>query len=303
MWSRVERASFEWYNNRSLHAMPGTLFVVATPIGNLEDITIRALRVLREVDLIAAEDTRRTAGLLAHHGIPTPTTSFHTHNARARTAQLLGELRAGKSIALVTDAGTPGISDPGVELVAACIEAGIPVDPIPGVSAPLAAAIASGFPLDSLTILGFAPSRSKARSEFLSYVSSLEGVVSFFEAPHRIRETLTDAADIFGIRPIVVGRELTKVHQEFLRGTAQSVLERLPEPKGEFTVVVGPCIRTVNSIELPDDATIALEFGDIANKKSGGRRAALSVIARRYGRPAREIYAAIERAKKSVEQP
>ena len=283
--------------------MPGTLFVVATPIGNLEDITIRALRVLREVGLIAAEDTRRTAGLLAHHGISTPTTSFHAHNARSRTARLLGELQQGTSIALVTDAGTPGISDPGVELVAACVEARIPVDPIPGVSAPLTAAIASGFPLDSFTILGFAPYKAKARSDFLSYISSLDGVVSFFDAPHRIRETLAEASVVFGKRPIVVGRELTKIHQEFLRGTAQSVLERLLEPKGEFTVVVGPYIESANPVELPDDATVAIEFGHIANNESGGRRAALSIIAKRYGRPTREIYSAIERAKKSGEQP
>jgi len=302
VWSLEERASFKWYNNRSQHAMSGTLFVVATPIGNLEDITIRALRVLREVDLIAAEDTRRTAGLLAHHGIPTPTTSFHAHNARIRTPQLVAALQHGTSIAVVTDAGTPGISDPGAELVAACVAAGLAVEPVPGVSAPLTAAIASGFPLNSLTILGFAPSRSNARIQFLSRLSALEGAVSFFETPHRIRDTLAEAISILGDRPIVVGRELTKLHEEFLRGTAQSVLGLLTDPKGEFTVVIGPAaLATAPAIELPDDATIAREFGCLTETTPVGRRQAVSTVARRYGRPTREIYAAIERAKKSGE--
>ena len=139
-----ERSSCQWYNNRSPHAMSGTLFVVATPIGNLEDVTLRALRVLREVDLIAAEDTRRTAKLLSHHGIPTPTMSFHGHNTRGRLPQLLSRLRAGQSIALVSDAGTPALSDPGEELIRACVLENIAVDPIPGSSAPLAAVVASG---------------------------------------------------------------------------------------------------------------------------------------------------------------
>src|SRR5438552_2951772 len=143
--------------------MPGTLFVVASTIGNLEDITLRALRVLREANVIAAEDTRRTAKLLVHHSISTPTLSFHEHNTRSRLPQLLARLERGDNVALVTDAGTPGVSDPGVELVAASIERGIAVDPIPGASAPLVAGIASGFPLEPLTILGFPPSRSKAR--------------------------------------------------------------------------------------------------------------------------------------------
>src|SRR5215204_1326360 len=170
VWSLEERASFEWYNNRSLHAMSGTLYVVATPIGNLEDITLRALRILREVDLIAAEDTRRTARLLTHHGISTPTVSFHEHNARARAPQLVDKLGNGLSIAVVTDAGTPGVSDPGVELVSVCIAAGIPVDPVPGVSAPLTAAVGSGFPLQSLLVKGFAPYRAQDRKGFVEEI-------------------------------------------------------------------------------------------------------------------------------------
>jgi 16S rRNA (cytidine1402-2'-O)-methyltransferase len=281
--------------------MSGTLYVVATPIGNLEDITLRALRVLREVNLIAAEDTRRTSRLLTHFGISTPTTSFHAHNSKSRGPQLLSRLHDGQSIALVTDAGTPGVSDPGAELVAECVRAEIAIDPIPGVSAPLAAAVASGFPLDSLTVLGFVPARSKDRTGFLSAVNQVRGVVTFFEAPHRIRQTLIAAEELLGERQIVVGRELTKVHQEFIRGTAGAILERLGEPKGEFTVVVGPLGTECAQPVLPDDQALALEFGHIANNGVGDRRAAIAAVARKYGRPTREVYAAIERAKKSSE--
>jgi 16S rRNA (cytidine1402-2'-O)-methyltransferase len=277
----------------------GTLFVVATPIGNLEDITLRALRVLREADVIAAEDTRRTAKLLAHHAITTSTVSFHEHNSRSRIPQLLSRLEAGQHIALVTDAGTPGVSDPGVELVRACVAAGIPVDPIPGASAPLAAAIASGFPLEPLTILGFPPTKAKDRSGWFLSASSLSGTICFFEAPHRITRTLTESSEYFGNRPIVVGRELTKIHQEFLRGTAQEVASRLTTPRGEFTVVVGPG-ETVSTMEVPpvSDEQLAVEFGQDTETAGLRRREAVARLARRYGRPVRDVYAAIERGKK-----
>ena len=276
----------------------GTLFVVATPIGNLEDITLRALRVLRDVDIIAAEDTRRTAKLLAHHAIPTSTVSFHEHNSRSRIPQLLSRLQAGQKVALVTDAGTPGVSDPGVELVRACVEAGVPVDPIPGASAPLAAAIASGFPLEPLTILGFPPTKAKDRSAWFLVASSISGTLCFFEAPHRISRTLTEAAEYFGKRPIVVGRELTKVHQEFLRGTAQELAGRLDAPRGEFTVVVGPGEIRSNDAILVSDEQLAAEFGQDTETAGLRRREAVARLARRYGRPVREVYAAIERGKK-----
>src|SRR5215212_4047695 len=272
VWSLQERASFKWYNNRSSHAMSGTLYVVATPIGNLEDITLRALRVLREVDLIAAEDTRRTARLLTHHGISTRTISFHEHNARLRTPQLLAKLDSGISVALVTDAGTPGVSDPGVELIAACIQADIPVDPIPGVSAPLTAAVASGFPLDSLTIKGFAPHRSKDRKKFIRELARLNEAVTFFEAPHRIALTLAEMSDILGDRPIMVARELTKTHQEFRRGTASELLATLGTPKGEFTLVIGPAIRIDKPREIPADPDLHAEFGELAKSGRLSRR-------------------------------
>ena len=223
--------------------MSGTLYVVATPIGNLEDITLRALRVLREADVIAAEDTRRTGHLLQHHGISSPMVSFHEHNARTRTAQLVARLESGQRVALVTDAGTPGVSDPGLELVMEGIERGIRVEPIPGPSAPLTALVASGFPMMPFTMFGFAPNRSKARHSWLQAIAGTPHTFSFFEAPHRIRETFREAATMFGIRPIVAARELTKVHQEFLRGTAAELAERIFEPRGEYTIVVGPDVK------------------------------------------------------------
>ena len=279
--------------------MPGILHVVATPIGNLEDITLRALRVLREVTLIAAEDTRRTARLLAHHGISTPTLSFHEHNFHERIPQLLARLEAGHSIAVVTDAGTPGVSDPGAELVHACVAAGVTVDPIPGASAPLTAVVASGFPVLPLTVLGFVPARSKDRSAFLESISELKSTVTFFESPHRIAGTLAEAAGKLGNRPIMLGRELTKVHQEFLYGTAAELADRLTSPRGEFTVVVGPLADTKPlSIDLTD-AQVANEFERAAQGQGVSRRQAVGVVARKFNKKTREVYAAVERAKKS----
>jgi 16S rRNA (cytidine1402-2'-O)-methyltransferase len=210
----------------------------------------------------------------------------------------MARLQRGESVALVTDAGTPGISDPGTELVQACTEAGVAVDPIPGVSAPLAAAVASGFPLMPLTILGFPPQRSKDRSAWFRALYEVSNTVTFFEAPHRIAETLRAAASILGNRPIMVARELTKVHQEFLRGTASEIVGRLPSvPKGEFTVVVGPLTKALGPERAPSDAEIAHEFGLMTESGAVTRRAAVSSTAKRLGLPARDVYAAIERTK------
>lgn len=279
--------------------MPGTLFLVATPIGNLEDITLRALRVLREADVIAAEDTRRTAKLLAHYAISTPSLSFHQHNTRTRLPQLLARLERGDRIALVTDAGTPGISDPGVELVRRCAEQGIAVDPIPGASAPLVAVIASGFPTEPLTVFGFVPARAKDRRTWLEQLRSIPHTVTFFEAPHRIRQTLSEAATIFGIRPIVVGRELTKVHQRFYRGTAADLIEQIADAVGEFTVVVGPAPSATRREHQADDQEIANEFGQSTARCPARRRAAVATLARKYGRSTNEVYAILERMKRS----
>jgi 16S rRNA (cytidine1402-2'-O)-methyltransferase len=276
------------------------LYVVATPIGNLEDITLRALRTLREVDVVAAEDTRRTAHLLAHHGISTPTISFHEHNTRSRVPQLVSRLEAGQSIALVTDAGTPGVSDPGLELVQAAITRGVQVDPIPGATAPLAAVIASGFPVVPFTIFGFAPNRSKARERWLAKIAETPHTFSFFEAPHRIRETLRSAAQYFGNRPIMVARELTKVYQEFVRGTARQLSDALVEQRGEFTVVVAPPDKPKTQNQMPlSDAEIYDEFVHSTNNSGQSRRQIISMLANRSGRTAKEVYAVIERTKHS----
>ncbi|MSO82552.1 MAG: 16S rRNA (cytidine(1402)-2'-O)-methyltransferase [Acidobacteria bacterium] len=280
--------------------MSGTLFVVATPIGNLEDVTLRALRVLREADIIAAEDTRRTAKLLAHYSISTPTLSFHHHNTRTRIPQILTRLEADASVALVTDAGTPGISDPGCELIAACWEKGITIDPVPGASAPVAAAVASGFPLNPLTIFGFAPVRSKDRKEWLLRVKAVNNTFTFFETPHRILQTLSETSLYFGNRPILVAREMTKLHQQFIRGVGQDVISHLTEYRGEFTVVVGPAEEVKETVFEASDHQIYTEFGLMTEPVSVGRRASVSALAKKHGRSAKDIYGIIERVKKYV---
>jgi 16S rRNA (cytidine1402-2'-O)-methyltransferase len=282
--------------------MPGTLFVVATPLGNLEDVTFRAVRVLREVDLVAAEDTRRTARLLSHYGISTPSTSFHQHNIRMRLPQLLSRLESGGDIALVTDAGTPGVSDPGAELVEACVKAQIPVDPVPGPSAPLAAAVASGFPLIPMAIFGFPPRRPKDRKSWFIRLLEAPHTCTFFESPHRIIATLSEAAMILGDRPIVLARELTKRHQEFVRGSARSILEQLGQVKGEMTVVVSPAKDGDISIDQESARRIidgAIDrFGQLTDS-GRSRREAMSEAARAFDLPVRVLYAAVEDVKKS----
>jgi 16S rRNA (cytidine1402-2'-O)-methyltransferase len=280
--------------------MAGTLFVVATPIGNLEDITLRALRVLREVEIIAAEDTRRTARLLAHHGIATPMISFHEHNFHGRLPKLMQRMAGGDSIAIVSDAGTPGVSDPGAELIAACIESGVTVDPVPGASAPLAAVIGAGFPIVPLTILGFPPHRSKDRIRWLSELAQIPTTVTFFESPHRIFQTLAEAAPVLVERQIVIARELTKVHQEFIRGTAATVLRGGDTIKGEITVVVAPPEPVEIRKESLSDERIALEFGLMANNGAASRGQLVADTAKRLGLSRRDVYSALERTKDSV---
>jgi 16S rRNA (cytidine1402-2'-O)-methyltransferase len=273
--------------------------VVATPIGNLEDITLRALRVLREANLIAAEDTRRTAKLLSHYGIHTPTLSFHAHNSRARLPQLMARLRGGENIALVTDAGTPGVSDPGVELVSACRREGLVVDPIPGASAALVAAVGSGFPLNSVTFLGFPPIKAKARKAWLDALASMPGTVVFFEAPHRIAFMLADLRTKLVKRQICVARELTKTHQEFVTGPADSDLFMSIARKGEFVVVIGPSDDLADRESLPPSDTAIVDAFRSFNESGAadGRRGAAAEVARRLGLTANEVYRAIERSK------
>ncbi len=281
--------------------MPGTLFIVATPIGNLEDVTYRALRVLREAALIAAEDTRRTAKLLSHFDIHTPTTSFYEHNEREKLPRLIERLSAGDSVALVSDAGTPGISDPGYRLVTAAAAAGIRVAAGPGASAVLTALVASGLPTHAFTFAGFPPARSQARDRWLEALSGRPETLVFFEAPHRVRATLEAALRILGDRPAVLCRELTKVHENLVRGPISSVLASLDEPRGEFTIVFGPeeAVDEVESAGMPDDAKLLDEFYHLTESDQVNRRDAVSRLAARYRLPSREVYAAIERAKKS----
>ena len=218
----------------------GTLFLVSTPIGNLEDITLRALRILEEVSLVAAEDTRRAATLAARHKISTPVTSYFEGNKLTKLEMLLEALRVG-DVALISEAGTPGLSDPGYELILATIERGFPVVPIPGPSAPITALVASGLPSDSFVYLGFLPRRRKDRSRFLSEVAGERRTLIVFEAPHRLRESLADVESELGDRPIAICRELTKLHEEVLRGSVSEARAhfRDVEPRGEFTLVIG----------------------------------------------------------------
>jgi 16S rRNA (cytidine1402-2'-O)-methyltransferase len=282
--------------------MPGTLFVVATPIGNLEDITARALRVLGEVSLIAAEDTRRTAHLLARYAITTPTTSLHEHNEEKKGASLVERLRHGESIALVSDAGTPTVSDPGQRFIAAAIEAGIRVEPIPGPSAALAALAASGLPTDTFLFLGFPPIKAKDRLEWFDAVRSATRTVVFFEAPHRIHATLEQLLVTVGDCQVAIGRELTKAHEQLVRGPISRVILELLEARGEFTVVVdiGRMTNTATT-EPAGDAEISREFGVLTKTRSIRRREAIARVARRHGRTLNDVYAAIERAKKLAE--
>jgi 16S rRNA (cytidine1402-2'-O)-methyltransferase len=220
----------------------GTLFVVATPIGNLEDVTLRALRVLREVDVVACEDTRRTRALLAHFDIHTPTVSYFEHNKLARGPQILRQLAAGKSVALVTDAGTPGISDPGFMLVRDARAAGVLVVPVAGPSAVAAALSAAGMPADRFVFDGFPPVKSGRRRNRLAALRDLKTTVVLYESPHRILATLDAIGEVFGEREIVVARELTKRFEEIVRATPGAHRERLATAgvRGEFTLVIPP---------------------------------------------------------------
>jgi 16S rRNA (cytidine1402-2'-O)-methyltransferase len=222
---------------------PGILYVVSTPIGNLEDITLRALRVLKEVDLIAAEDTRRTRQLLTHYGIHKPLISYHEYNRRMREKTLLQELREGKNIALVTDAGTPGISDPGEDLVRGAIQESIPLVPIPGPAALVSALSVSGLPTESFLFYGFLPSKAAARKKWLSSLRDRPETLVFYESPRRLGSLLEDAAQILGDRRVVVAREMTKVYEEVYRGTITEVLGQLGEEevKGEVTIILEGC--------------------------------------------------------------
>ena len=218
----------------------GVLYIVSTPIGNLEDITLRALRILKEISLIAAEDTRLTRKLLTHYNISTPTVSYYEHNRFTRIPKIIDHLNTGKDVAVVTDAGTPGISDPAYKLIRAAIEIGSRIEAIPGPSASITALTASGLPTDRFIFEGFLP-RKKGRKAKLTRLSAIEATVIFYESPKRIVRTLKDILEFMGDRPAVIGRELTKLHEEMIRGNVSKLLSHFTEktPRGEFVIMIG----------------------------------------------------------------
>ena len=267
--------------------MSGVLYLVATPIGNLEDMTYRAVRVLGEVDIIACEDTRQTRKLLDHYGIHKPTVSYHEHNEVERTEELAERLRAGLTVALVSDAGMPLVSDPGYRLVRAAIDSGVPVQPVPGASAVVAALAASGLPVDSFHFGGFLPPKPGQRAKALAALADEHATLIFYEAPHRILEALDAIEETLGPRPVAVARELTKIHEEFLRGTAAEIRARLAARevvKGEITLLIGRA-----SAPPPDDTPLP-EAVEALERAGTPRMDAIKQVARRRGLSKREVY-------------
>jgi len=270
----------------------GCLYLVATPIGNLEDITVRALRVLGEADLIACEDTRQTAKLLRHYNIDKKTVSYHEHNEMTRAPELVIGLEEGAKVALVTDAGTPGISDPGHHLISLCLRHHIPIVPIPGPSAVIAALTASGLPTEEFLFVGFLPSRSGERRKALEALAAEPRTIVLYESPHRLVEMLGEAVELLGRRPAVVARELTKVHEEFLRGDLAELLVRIRQnpPRGEITILIGKALEgQARSNELPA-APLQRRVEQIMLEKKLDRKAALKTAARERGLTKREAY-------------
>ena len=274
---------------------PG-LYLVATPIGNLEDITLRAIRVLKQADLIACEDTRQTLKLLNHFGIERPTISYHEHNEASRAAELVEKLAQGARIAVVSDAGMPGISDPGYRLVSLAIERGIPVVPVPGPAAFVTALVASGLPVESFAFRGFLPPKSGARRRELETIGQSQQTEIFYEAPHRIRETLEDVVVVLGEeRRVVIARELTKIHEEFLRGTAAEVLAMISnrtQLKGEIVLLIGPATEA----EAPAAfSSIRDRVTHLMGEQKLDEKAALKKVARERGISKSDAYRELHR--------
>lgn len=270
--------------------MPGILYLVGSPIGNLEDITFRAIRILKESSLIACEDTRRTRILLDHYGIEKPLISYHDHNESERAGNLIERIAAGESVSLISDAGMPLVADPGYRLVTAAIAAGIEVQPIPGPSALLAALSASGLPTDAFRFAGFLPAKSSQRADVLESHRNEPATLIVYEAPHRLLSALADIDRILGGRPVVVARELTKAHEEFLRGTARQILDILEARaavKGEITLLIGKAAR--HDAPPPDETP--LEEAVAACVREGlSRMDAIKTVARRRGLSKRQVY-------------
>ncbi|HEY7086532.1 MAG TPA: 16S rRNA (cytidine(1402)-2'-O)-methyltransferase [Tepidisphaeraceae bacterium] len=281
------------------NAPAGTLYLVGTPIGNLEDITLRALRVLKEVDLIACEDTRHTAQLLNHYGIEKPTISYHEHNELTRAAELVVHLERGDSIAIVSDAGMPGINDPGYRLVALAIRHHIRVVPVPGASAFLSALVASGLPTDSFRFGGFLPAKAGARRTALEAIRNSPRTQVFYEAPHRILESMRDVVEVLGAeRHMVIAREVTKLHEEFVRGRADDVLAQLEqrgEIRGEITLLLGKAEEGAPSAGAKK--TIAQRVQELMRDEKQDEKVALKQAAKEFGLSKSEAYRELQRAK------
>ncbi len=280
-------------------ATTGTLYLVGTPIGNLEDITLRALRTLKEVDLIACEDTRQTAKLLNHYGIDKPTVSYHEHNELTRAAELVVHLERGDNVAVVSDAGMPGVSDPGYRLVALAIRHHIRVVPIPGASAFLSALVASGLPTDSFHFGSFLPAKAGARRTALETIQNSSRTQIFYEAPHRIVESLRDLVEVLGpARHVAVAREVTKLHEEFLRGCAADVLSQLEqrgEVRGEITLLIG---KAEPSPQLPTSAkSVTQRVKELVRDDKLEEKAALKQAAKEFGLSKSEAYRELQRTK------
>ena len=293
---------------QSVSPLAAGLYVVATPIGNLEDITLRALRVLKAADLIACEDTRHTQKLLNHYGVTTRTVSYHEHNEAARAEELVRDLEKGLRIALVTDAGMPGISDPGYRVIAKAIEHGISVVPIPGASAFVAALAASGLPTDSFEFHGFLPAKSGQRRQVLEAIKDSQLTQVFYEAPHRVREAVEDVVEILGAhRTVVIAREVTKVHEEFRRGNAGTVLEALNAPsevKGEITILIGKSAGAEISVvegdspaAQPRQQSIRQRIAQLIADEKLDEKAALKKVAKERGISKSEAYREWQRSK------
>jgi len=267
----------------------GTLYIVATPIGNREDITLRALKILQDVDLIAAEDTRKSGKFLSHHRIKNRLVSYHEHNEKKRAPELIGKLLDGTSIALVSNAGTPCVSDPGYRLVAAAIANKISVVPIPGPAAAMAAMSASGLPSDSFVFIGFPPKKKGKRMQFLSELASESRVLIFYESPKRILAFLEEVVSHIGDRPAVIAREMTKLHEEFIRGSVSEILETIkirPEIKGECTLLVAGCQKEA----AVSPALVRAEIKAALENQKGSLSQIARTIAKKYGLPKNEVY-------------
>lgn len=280
--------------NESEHSR-GCLYLVATPIGNLEDISLRALRIFKEADLIACEDTRQTLKLLSHFQIRKPLESYHEHNEMTRAPELILRMEEGARVALVSDAGTPVISDPGHRLVSLCLRHKISVIPIPGPSAIVAALAAGGLPSEEFTFLGFLPARPTERRRRLRQVACEPRSLVLYEAPHRLRAALQDALEILGDRQAVVARELTKIHEEFLRGRIAELMRAFGEnePRGEITLIIGPADATARPDSVPTGAqltSVAERVAQIIAAQNIDRKSALKQAARELGIARREAY-------------